>query len=205
MKKKIGGKFSILLFVTLLSCLALLLPTNSSAETGPIKIDGCESDGQCVNGKLYEFTSYPPPYGMICARRVSCGGGEGVAVLGAVKPPNSILKLNLFALIASSDNSGMGIGLILFLSRVLQFGSIIAGLWVMFNVISAAFIYITKPDSDDGLTAVKEKLTMSAVGLSLIVGAFAIAGIIGLIFFGNAAYILNPQLITALDSAVVAP
>jgi len=194
-----------LIIFTILFSLTLLAPTKALAET--IKKDGCESTGECIGGKrCIELTTYDPSTGtyrtIIEATGAACGSGKSKPVLGTVKPPTSILKLNAVAKIGEGENATVGIGLVLFMSRVLLFGSIIAGVWVMFNVISAAFIYITKPGGTDGLESIKEKLTMSAVGLSFIVGAFAIAGIIGLIFFGDAGYILNPQLIGALDSAV---
>lgn len=188
--------------------LIMMFPTTAFAET--TYLNGCTASGQCKNGKICVRSEIPNLESgdldiLISAGNEICGGGEGQAVLGTVKPPTAISKLNFMARNNSSDGTGVGIGLVLFLSRFLQLGTIIAGLWVMFNVIAAAFIYITKPSSDDGLTAVKEKLTMSAVGLSFIVGAFAIAGIVGLIFFGDAGYILNPQLMGALNSTVVSP
>ena len=40
---------------------------------------------------------------------------------------------------------------------------------------------------------------MTAIGLAIIVGAYTLAAIIGLIFFGDATFILSPELYSALD------
>jgi len=200
----------IFLTSAIFSFFSLLSPTAANAQnTQVVKKDGCESVGKCSGGKTCQKSTHPNPITgedeiVISATGPACGSGEARPVLGGVKPPTSIQKLNFIAK-TSEGNTVAGIGLILFLSRILQFGSIIAGIWVMFNVISAAFIYITKPGGTDGAEAVKEKLTMSAIGLSLIVTAFLLAGALGQIFFGDAGYILNPQLIGALESTVASP
>ncbi len=82
--------------------------------------------------------------------------------------------------------------LIFFLSRMIRLITVVAGLWVIVNVVVAAFHYISGSGSAEAHAKVRNLLTMSVVGLLLIIASYTIGGILGLIFFGDATYILNP-------------
>lgn len=84
------------------------------------------------------------------------------------------------------------IGLLTFISMLIKLGTIIAGIWALFNFIFAGYTYITSSGDSGAHTKVKDKITMSVLGLALIVATYTIIGVIGLIFFGDAGYILNP-------------
>lgn len=90
--------------------------------------------------------------------------------------------------------SGGNIGLILFISTLIRVATVAAGIFVMINVILAGFDYITSQGDTGSHKKVKDRLTTSVIGLVLIVGSYTIAGLIGLIVFGDASYILNPQI-----------
>lgn len=106
-------------------------------------------------------------------------------VFGSVTPPAGVADYNAKA-------GASNIGLILFASNVLRFFTVIVGLVIVYNFILAGSDYITHP-GDTGMHAkVKDRLTMSMIGLVIIVAAYTIAAIIGLLFFGDAGFILSP-------------
>lgn len=108
-------------------------------------------------------------------------------IFGKIETPNAISVYD--------SQASNGIGLILFFSNILNLFSIIMGLVIFFNFISAGYIYITSSGDNSAHTKVREKLTFSVVGLVIIVMAYSIAGIIGLVFFNDATFILNPEII----------
>lgn len=110
------------------------------------------------------------------------------SVFGNIEAPQGVAELNIHA---------GGIGLLLFISNMIKLASIIAGVWVLFNFISAGFTYITSADSS-AYSKIGEKLSMSVMGLALIVASYTIIGIVSLIIFGNPTYIINPQIPTAI-------
>jgi magnesium-transporting ATPase (P-type) len=125
------------------------------------------------------------------------GGDCGSAQLGEVKPPAAITQLNLLA--NNQNNSNSASGLMLFISRLINFFVIICGLWTLFNFLYAGFVLITGQSDAKAMATVKESLTMTAIGLAIIASAYLIAGVIGLIFFGDASFILNPKITGAID------
>jgi len=92
------------------------------------------------------------------------------------------------------DAATGGIGLLGFVSALIQLGTVVAGLWVMFNFIMAGYTYITSSGDSAAHGKVAQKITNSVAGLIIIVLAYAFAALIGLLFFGKADYILNPTL-----------
>jgi hypothetical protein len=112
------------------------------------------------------------------------------SVIGKVTAPQGVDRFNRLAGGGNPDT----IGLLLFLSYVLRVFTIVAGIWVMINFFIAAYDYINSGGNTQAHTKVKDRLTMSMIGLIIIVGSYTIAGIIGLVFFGDASFILNPVL-----------
>lgn len=92
------------------------------------------------------------------------------------------------------DTQAGGIGLMLFVSTLIRFATIIAGIWVLFNFILAGYTYLTSSGDAGAHGKVQNKITMSVLGLILIVATYTLIGIIGFIFFGDAGYILNPEI-----------
>ncbi len=84
--------------------------------------------------------------------------------------------------------------IIFFISRLIGIATVIGGIWVVINVLLAAFFYITGSGDPGTHTKVRNLLTSSLVGLILIVSFYTLGGIIGLVFFGDASYILNPTI-----------
>lgn len=115
------------------------------------------------------------------------------SVFGDIEAPAGVADFN--------DQAGeSGIGLLIFISNMIKFSSVIAGIWVMFNFIFAGFTYVTSNGDSGAYSKIGEKLSLSVTGLVLIVAAYTIAGIISLIIFGDATYIINPQIPTAIGT-----
>lgn len=112
-------------------------------------------------------------------------------VFGTIEAPDGVAKFN-----ADAGEDANNIGLLLFISNVIKLISIVGGIYVLFNFVFAGFTYITANGDSSKMAKIGEKLSLSVTGLILIVASYTIAGIIGLIIFGDATYIINPQIPT---------
>lgn len=106
---------------------------------------------------------------------------------GQISPPPGVTAFDNLA------GGGENIGLLIFISRGITVFTIVAGLYVLFNFVTAGFSYITAGESKAN-QQVREKLTNSVIGLVIIVASYTVIGILSLILFGNPAYILNPEI-----------
>jgi hypothetical protein len=120
---------------------------------------------------------------------------EESSVFGEIEAPAGVAELNTQAGEASNN-----IGLLIFVSNMIKVASIVAGIWVLFNFIFAGFTYISASGDSGAYSKIGEKLALSATGLLLIVAAYTIAGILGLLIFGDATYIINPQIPTVIGT-----
>ena len=110
-------------------------------------------------------------------------------------PIGTIDKLVAVSNFDSAGGIGEGeIGVLFFMSRLISYITIVAGIWVFANLLLAGYTYVTSSGNAQNHTIVRDKLTMSILGLVLIVTVYAIAGILGTLFFGDAAYLLNPTI-----------
>jgi hypothetical protein len=107
-------------------------------------------------------------------------------IFGEVEVPEAIAKFN-------ADSTGE-IGLLFFISRLVQLAFVGAGLFVLYNVISAGFIYLSSEGDSKAHEKVKNQITYSILGLIIIVTSFGFMSLIGLLLFGDADFFLNPQL-----------
>lgn len=153
-----------------------------------IQADNCTQDqeGLCVNNKI-----------CVCQAPDACfntGADCGSSQIGGIEPPTSILKYN-----DEAWRGGRGIGIVVFLSNLVQVFVIVAGIIAMFNFALAGYIFITSGSDPAAVGKVREKLTWTVIGLVFIVAAYTAAGLIGLLFFGNAGFILKPALTSVFD------
>ena len=109
-------------------------------------------------------------------------------VFGSIDAPQGVSNFNADA------GGGDAIGILIFITRFIQLIFVIAGIWVTYNVISAGFIYLSSEGDPKAHTKVKDQITMSVIGLLIIVASYGFASVIGLIFFGDASFILNPTI-----------
>lgn len=176
----------------------------------------CQSEGQCELGqychcpsqiiKLYPGDpNYPPayngrPYYSCVSGWVlegSCGGGDGREVIGPIRAPAPIRLLN--AQVPDGDQSGRGnIGIIIFASNIITIVNIFAGIFMMFNFIIAGYTYITLAGNTSAYEKANQRILYGMIGLLIIVVSYSFAGLIGLVFFGDAGFILSPELTSAL-------
>lgn len=90
--------------------------------------------------------------------------------------------------------TGANGGLILFFSNILRLVFIIAGIYAFINFIIAGFQYMTAAGDTKSLAAAWSRIWQSLLGLIIVIGSFAIAALLGQVFFGNAGAILNPYI-----------
>lgn len=131
---------------------------------------------------------------LICGGSQVCcmpGAAGGTSVFGVINPPQGVDKYN--AQVPGAD----GIGIIIFASNIIKLVTIVAGLIVFINFILAGYNYITADGNASAHEKARNQITMSVVGLILIVMAYTITALISLFVFGDAGYILNPVVPTA--------
>lgn len=112
---------------------------------------------------------------------------------GIVIAPDGVRDINSEIFLTTGD--ARGIGIFIFLSRILQLTTIVAGIIILFNFIISGFTYLTAEGNPKAHETVRNRVTYSVIGILIIVCAYTITGLIGLIFFGDASYILNPIII----------
>jgi len=85
-------------------------------------------------------------------------------------------------------------GLFSFINNILKLLIYGAGLFALFNFIFAGYGFITAGGDAEKMNIAWSKIWQSILGLLVAAGAFVIAGVIGLIIFGDAGAILQPKL-----------
>ncbi len=116
-----------------------------------------------------------------------------------VKGPESCVSSQIGRVDLPYKGYNAGAGFISFLSNLVQVFVIVAGIIAMFNFALAGYIFITSGSDPAAVGKVREKLTWTVIGLVFIVASYMGAGLIGLIFFGDAGFILQPTLYSVLD------
>lgn len=167
MKKSIA-----LAFVTLIMFLGQLVTPNR------IFAVSCQLDSDC------------PTYPNATCVNGLCGADDrgfdtSDDVFGTISPPAGVAQYD-----AAGGEQG---GLILFLSNIIRIGTVVAGVWVMVNFILAGWTFITSGGEAKAYTEASQKITFSIIGIVVIVAAYTLAAIVGLVVFGDATYILNPR------------
>lgn len=110
------------------------------------------------------------------------------SIFGKIEPPPGVNKYQ-----NPADSSE--IGLILFLSNLVRLITIVAGIWTMFNFVLAGIAYISASGDAGKTEKAAKNITNSIIGLAIIAFSYTIAGLAGYLIFGDASYILNPQLV----------
>lgn len=108
------------------------------------------------------------------------------ASIGGISPPPGV-KEQIAAAPANTD-----IAILYFFSNIIKIATVFAGIFVMYNFAMAAFTYITGQGKAESHQKVRDKITMSVIGLLIIVLAYVLAAIFSLIIFGDASFILKP-------------
>ncbi len=106
--------------------------------------------------------------------------------IGTIDVPPGVEQYN--------TSSGADIGLVFFISRMIRLATLVAGLWVTANTMMAGYVYLSSQGKADAHGRVRDILTMSTIGLVLIVTAYTVAGLLSLLIFGDPLFILNPTI-----------
>lgn len=96
-----------------------------------------------------------------------------------------------------SQRSGVGVDeipVLYFISLLIRMSIIIAGVWAVLNFLLAGWGFIGSGGNAQAHTTARDRMVMTVLGLLLMTTVYTIAGVIGLVFFGDASFILNPQL-----------
>jgi hypothetical protein len=72
----------------------------------------------------------------------------------------------------------------------------IAGLWALINFIIAGFKFMMAGGDSKKISEATSKMTMTVIGLAIIVAAPLIAMILGIVFFGDPTAIIMPKIKT---------
>jgi hypothetical protein len=106
--------------------------------------------------------------------------------LGTVTAPAQIAKFG--------SNPGTAIGNLLQL--VLTVLIVGGGVYALFNFVLAGYAFMAAGDNPKGVESAWAKIYQTIIGLVFLVGAFLMAGVVGLLVYGNATALLNPVLPT---------
>ena len=111
------------------------------------------------------------------------GAGGGSSLFGRIEPPEAIAKYG--------DSTQ---GLFIFVNNILKILVAGAGIFVLFNVIIAGYGFLTAGGDSEKVSKALAKIWQSVIGLVVVAGAFLLAGVVGLIIFGDARALLVPKL-----------
>lgn len=96
--------------------------------------------------------------------------------------------------LAPAYQSATNGGLILFFTNILRLVFVVAGLFAFVNLILAGFQFMSAGGDSKQVEKAWGKIWQSLLGLIIVVGSFALMALIGYLLFGDAGFILNPQI-----------
>ncbi len=110
-----------------------------------------------------------------------------IQVFGSITNPLQKISTNGYG---NLENDG----LINFASNIIKTLIVGAGLFAFINLILAGLQYIGAGGNSDATSQAWSKIYMSLIGLVVMVAAFALAGIIGIVLFGDPTAVLQPKI-----------
>ena len=105
-------------------------------------------------------------------------------IFGTIKPPDAIGKYD--------TNTPQG--LFTFINNVMKIMIVGAGIFALINFILAGYMFISANGDAQKVEQAFAKIWQSLIGLMIAAGAFILAGVVGLLVFGDASAILQPKL-----------
>lgn len=173
--------------ILVLHFLVLVKPYPTLAATCPPTWNcqgGCTYEGQCISNHVCVKATFPS--GTIL---LPGPGGCGSAVVGSIVPPEGVKRYNLLAI-----HDGGNIGIMFFISNAIKLFAVVCGILVFGNFLYSGYLYITGAGNADSHTKVRERVTWSILGLVLLIMAYMLIALFSLLIFGDASFILNPDL-----------
>lgn len=106
--------------------------------------------------------------------------------------------MGTLGLIGTIDNPlpsyGSYLSATLFLSNIIRLITIGAGIFAFVNFVIAGIGFISSAGNPEAIQRSWAKIYQSLIGISVVVLAFAFAGLLGLLLFGSATAILTPTI-----------
>lgn len=106
-------------------------------------------------------------------------------LFGVVEPPAGVRDR-----FGTDPTAGIG--------RLIQLGFnvliLIGGIYALLNFILAGYAFLAAGDNPKGIETAWAKIYQTIIGLVVLVGAFLIAAVVGLLVYGRADALLNPTL-----------
>lgn len=109
--------------------------------------------------------------------------------IGAIEPPQSNE-----AIAGQEKFKGQPIPIFAFITWGLTIFTVIAGIWILFNVVFAAFEYFGGNGDPGSHQKVRQRITNSLIGFILIIMAYSITALVATMLFGDPTYFFNPTL-----------
>jgi len=82
-----------------------------------------------------------------------------------------------------------------FATNIIRVFFIVAGVYALFNFLVAGFEYINAGGDSKKLGQAWSRIWQSLMGLVIIVASFAVISLFGYLLFGDAGFILNPNIV----------
>lgn len=83
------------------------------------------------------------------------------------------------------------------LSNVFQLVAVVGGILAIINLFISGIQYLSSQGNTEAIQQAWRRITLSLIGLIIIVGAYTIAGVIGQLLYGDPGALLNPRLFGA--------
>jgi len=96
-------------------------------------------------------------------------------IFGKVRPPPGVDRFE----------GGELPGITVFINNILKFMIVGAGIFAVFNLVTAGFGYMSAGDDPKKVAAAGSKIWQSLLGLSIAAGSFVLAAIFGQLIFGD--------------------
>ena len=195
--------FASIKFVTLITLFVLTTTSTVYADsyewtdpcTQEIGLGGCVMNFKCIITDVKKDANEDIVYVVGKSETPNCNSSS----IGAVESIAGIRDFDLVANYQTGNSNNQSIGIIVFLSNLIKVFAIITGIWAMFNFIKAGYTLITSMSDAGAMEKVKNSITMTVIGLTIIASAYIIAAVAGALLFGDPGFILNPTLQGALQ------
>ena len=110
-------------------------------------------------------------------------------LLGEIENPLCKINSNCYGDFVGREGVG---GLTGFIGNVFNFIAIAAGIFTLFNLVTAGLEYVGSQGDPKAIESARNKILMSVIGMIIIAGSFLFIAILGQLLFGSPSAILNP-------------
>lgn len=108
-------------------------------------------------------------------------------IFGSIQNPFNVIN-------PSRGYGGVATGLPAFIGNVINLLLIAAGLFALFNLVSAGISFISGGGDPKQIEGAKNKILVSLIGLVIIAASFILIRIISYLLFGSTTTILRPNI-----------